>query len=120
MHRVIKPAPPVTATKPIDLEELRKRLAERSVDEFWNVLTDKYFSGELIPGSRHVALDTIGRVSATMPKDATIIVYCANYDCPQSAMASRKLEALGFTDVYAYEGGLQEWEEEGYELVGEA
>lgn len=45
----------------ISIEELREQLATGGVDEFWNVLTDEYFSGELIPGSRRVPLDRVGR-----------------------------------------------------------
>jgi rhodanese-related sulfurtransferase len=102
----------------ISLNELRTRLTAGTIQEFWNVLTDKYFSGEFIPGSRRVPLDQIGRSVAGLSRDSTIVVYCANYECPQSHMAAEKLTALGFTNVYAYEGGLQEWEEAGFELVG--
>ena len=106
------------ATTTITIDELRSRLAAGSIDEFWNVLTDQYFSGELIPGSRRVALDTVGRVAATLDRGTTIVVYCANVDCPQSHMAARKLEALGFTSVAVYAGGLDEWEDAGLPLVG--
>lgn len=103
----------------IGLEDLRKCLEAGTVQEFWNVLTHQYFSSELIPGSRHVPLDTVGRASTSMPKSTSIVVYCSNYECPQSHVAAEKLAALGFTEVYVYEGGLQEWEEAGYPLVPE-
>jgi rhodanese-related sulfurtransferase len=103
----------------ISLDDLGNRIAAGTVQEFWNVLTDQYYSGELIPGSRRVPLDRIGRVAATLSRESEIIVYCTNFDCPQSHMAAEKLTALGFTHVLVYEGGLQEWEESGRLLVVE-
>ena len=100
------------AAKPpiaISLEELQARLAAENVQDFWNVLTDEYYHGEMIPGSRRIPLDTIGRAAADLPRNREIVVYCASYDCPQSSMAARKLAALGFTNVYVFEGGIEEW-----------
>src|SRR3712207_8343122 len=40
-------------------DELRARLAQPHAQlQLWNVLTDDYFAGEMIPGSRRVPLDT--------------------------------------------------------------
>ena len=101
----------------IGIETLRERQANGTIDEFWNVLTDKYFSGEFIPGSRRVPLDTVGRVAASMPRVRSIVVYCANHACPQSHAAAEKLRALGFTNVLVFEGGLEEWESAGLTLI---
>lgn len=99
-------------------EELKQRLEQSSSSrlEFWNVLTDEYFSGEMIPGSRRVALDRIGREihDSNLSKESEIVVYCAGPNCPQSAMAAQKLAGFGFTNVRAYEGGLEEWKNAGY------
>lgn len=83
-----------------------------------NVFTDEYFHGEMIPGSHRVPLDLVGRYVAhnRVPKGAEIIVYCAGPECPMSRMAAEKLRKLGFTNVKAYEGGVQEWVGVGHEL----
>lgn len=115
-----KAAEGTTVDRPYDtitLDELRSQLAAGSIQEFWNVLTDTYFSGEYIPGSRRVPLDQIGRSVAALSRDVTIVVYCSSFDCPQSHAAAEKLAALGFTNVAVYAGGLKEWEDAGYELV---
>lgn len=106
------------AINTITLGELQQLRDGGTNIEFWNVLTDKYFSGELIPGSRRVPLDQVGReVTGTqLDKDATIVVYCAGPHCPQSGMAAEKLAALGYANVRSYEGGLQEWREAGLTL----
>ena len=102
----------------ITTEDLKHRLDQGGDFHFWNVLTDEYFHGELIPGSHRVPLDRIGRESATnhVPKDAEVIVYCGDPKCPQSRMAAEKLETLGYTNVRAYEGGIEEWKEAGHEI----
>ena len=97
-------------------DELRARLAQpRAQLQFWNVLTDEYFAGEMIPGSRRVPLDTIGREVAEsgLAKDGEIIVYCSGPSCPQSGAAAEKLVKLGFTNVRAFKGGLEAWKAAG-------
>ena len=111
----------VKTTKTISTEELAKRLERAENFEFWNVLTDEYYQNKLIKGSRRVALDLIGRETAEtkLPKDTEIIVYCAGPNCPQSRMAAEKLQALGYTNVSAYEGGIEEWSAAGGEIEQE-
>jgi rhodanese-related sulfurtransferase len=99
----------------ISTEELKARLDRDGKFEFWNVLTDEYFKGEFIPDSRRVALDQIGREvsDSSLPKDTEIITYCNGPSCPQSSQAAEKLLNLGYTNVRAYEGGLEEWKAAG-------
>jgi rhodanese-related sulfurtransferase len=99
----------------ITADDLARRLAAGTVAQFWNVLTDDYFTGALIPGSRRVPLDHVGREAAAtgLAKDTPIVVYCSGPACPQSRAAAEKLLTLGFTDVRAFEGGLQAWAESG-------
>ena len=98
--------------KTISTEELATKLNENVRVEFWNVLTQEYYSHENIRGSRHVPLDQIGRELANtdLPKDTEIVVYCAGPECPQSGAAAEKLQAYGYRNVKVYEGGLEEWE----------
>jgi rhodanese-related sulfurtransferase len=99
----------------ITLPQLSTALRTNDADEFWNVLTTEYFAGELIPGSRWVALDHVGREAATLglAKDARIIVYCSGPTCPNSRDAGIKLSTLGFTNVRVFEGGLDVWKASG-------
>ncbi len=52
--------------------------------------------------------------ATNLPKDAEIVVYCGGPKCPQSRMAAEKLAKLGFENVRAYEGGLEEWKAAGF------
>jgi rhodanese-related sulfurtransferase len=104
--------------KTISTEQLQERLKQGNSLHFWNVLTDGYFKGEMIPGSRRVPLNTVGREvsDAKSPKDEEIIVYCGGPTCPQSLQAAQKLTDLGYTNVRAYEGGLEEWKNAGNKI----
>ena len=55
---------------------------------------------------------------STLAKDASIVVYCAGPACPASRQAAEKLAAFGYTRVEAYEGGLEEWKQAGFGIVG--
>lgn len=112
----------MTEPEIVAIDELAAHRAAGGTGEFWNVLTDDYFTGEMIPGSRRVPLDRIGREATALPKDTDIVVYCSGLDCPQSTAAGRKLADLGFTNVRVFEGGLEKWKAEGrnIELTDEA
>ena len=103
------------AVSTISTEQLDQRLQQGGAFQFWNVLPDTYFRGELIVGSLRVPLETLGREARRLglPKDAEIIVYCADLACPLSGNAAQKLQELGYTNVRAYEGGLAEWKASG-------
>jgi rhodanese-related sulfurtransferase len=105
----------MSAIRTITADALAEQLSAGAVAEFWNVLTDDYFTGELIPGSRRVPLDHVGREAAArgLARDTAIAVYCSGPTCPQSRAAAEKLVALGFTDVRLFEGGLEAWKAAG-------
>src|SRR5688572_11031926 len=89
----------------ITIHHLVELLKRRVVEEFWNVLTDDDFTGELIPGSRRVPSDRITRESARLPRDIAIVVYCSGARSPSSKSASTELTVLGFRNVRVFEGG---------------
>jgi len=91
----------------ISTDELRQRLDHGHIPHFWIVLTSQYFTGEIIPGSTRMPLDTIGHATTSVPKDAEIITYCGGPKCPQSAQAAQRLRELGYTNVRAHEEGLE-------------
>ena len=101
----------MTIIRTITLDELTQQLQAGAVAQLWNVLTDDYYTGELIPGSRHVAVDRIGRELAALelPSDTAIVVYCSGPTCPNSGQAAEKLVAFGYTNVRAYKDGLEGW-----------
>jgi rhodanese-related sulfurtransferase len=79
------------------------------------VQSNRSFTGELIPGSRHVSLETLGSDAHAVAKDAEIITYCGGPQCSQSTEAARKLTEPGYTNVRAYAEGLKGWKASGYQ-----
>jgi rhodanese-related sulfurtransferase len=105
----------MTEPRIISLTEFVALLRAADRERVWNVLTEDYFTGELVPGSRWVPLDRVGREVAARALDRvdTIIVYCSGVSCPNSKDAGAKLAKLGFTDVLVFEGGLEAWKADG-------
>ena len=102
--------------KTVSTEELHQLLHSNRPFEFWNVLTDEWFKGENISGSRRVPINKVGNEvrRTNLPKNAVIVVYCGGPKCPLSRMAAEKLIKLGYESVRAYEGGLEEWKGAGF------
>lgn len=97
----------------ITIHHLVELLRRRAVEEFWNVVADEDFTGELIPGSRRVPVDRIGREAARLPRDTAIVVYCSDTKWPVSRYAATELTVLGFEKVRVFEGGLAAWKASG-------
>jgi rhodanese-related sulfurtransferase len=104
------PAPTI-----ISVDDLAAALRAGDVDEFWNVLAQEYFNSEIIPASRWVPIDRVGREVAArkLARSSRIIVYCSGTSCPNSRDAGAKLATLGFTNVRVFEGGLEAWKASG-------
>jgi len=84
-----------------------------------NVLDPADFENEHICGSINIPASTIARDALDiLNKDDTIILYCSGAKCTASGIASEKLDALGFSDVWRYEGGVEEWKNSGYCVEG--
>jgi len=104
--------------KTITAEELRHEMATSMGLHVINVLSRESYEDCRIKGSLHVDLKDIEKASEAWSKDSHIVVYCANYQCNASKEAYLILEKKGFTNVAAYEGGVQEWHEKKYPTRG--
>lgn len=78
----------------------------------------KKLSGGLLPGAKQLPYDAdakeIAKVLGSLPKDAMIVVYCANKDCPVSAYLAESLVSAGYTNVYKYPAGVAGWMKKNY------
>jgi len=98
----------------IDRQELEAMNGRNNQDfVLINVLPrDKFLSKHIrtsinIPGDDPNFAQQVEQVAGS--KDREIVLYCANFDCPASAEAARKLDEAGFKRVYDYEGGAEDW-----------
>lgn len=83
-----------------------------------NALASEYFDECRIKGSINVPLADLASFVKNADKNSTYVVHCASYSCPVSAKAWQIFHDAGFTDVYAYEGGMAEWMQMGYPVEG--
>ena len=80
-----------------------------------DALPQSYYDQEHLPGAINLVESDVNALAATLlpDRDRTVVTYCANEACQNSKAVARRLEALGYTDVRTYPGGLQDWVEAG-------
>ncbi|MCG3206169.1 MAG: hypothetical protein KCHDKBKB_02896 [Elusimicrobia bacterium] len=103
----------------IDRNAIKAKLDRKDGFRLWNVLTKEYYKPDQnIPGSQWVPVDELEKrlPGLNAGKDEKIVVYCASFQCTASKKAAATLADLGFSKVFAYEGGLKDWSEAGFPL----
>jgi len=91
---------------------------EKNVLLVINVLKSAYYNDCHIKGSVSIPLNQLDDYVKDFDRQKPIVVYCSSYTCSASAAAWRKLSTLGFKNVEAYEGGMNEWYHAGLPFVG--
>lgn len=78
--------------------------------------SEKYMDGKIIEGAKVIATGDLTEESlaAVAPKkDAKIVFYCSNVNCPASAKSAAKAISFGYSNIHKYAGGIDEWVEKG-------
>lgn len=106
-------------TAKITAQELKKWQDENRDFVLMNALPKESFTAKRIPGSINIVYSDIDTLAGKiMPdKQQALIVYCSGPSCKSSHEVAEKFTRLGYSNVYHYEGGLQEWLQEKYELT---
>ncbi|MEO6907354.1 MAG: rhodanese-like domain-containing protein [Abditibacteriaceae bacterium] len=107
---------------PITRQELQAKI--ESCDEFYLVETlgETCFRHSHLPGAICLPPGATEQLAPTLlpHKNADIVLYCLDLECVASLDAARALEELGYTDLYEYEGGKQDWVEAGLPTEGQS
>ncbi len=103
----------MTAT--ISRIELQTLIAQNHPLTLVDALPEGYYAQQHLPGAINlIEADVQSRAAELLPhKDRTVVTYCSNESCPNSKAVARRLEALGYTDVRTYPGGIQDWVDAG-------
>lgn len=74
-------------------------------------LPAKYYEEGHLPGALHMPHDHVTALAPQLipSKETPVAVYCANKNCQNSLIAAERLVKLGYTQVFAYEDGKQDW-----------
>lgn len=76
------------------------------------------FEDERIPGSVNFPWVHELSLPVTLPRDKTLVIYCACNDHEDSVDMAQKLGLVGYLDVKVLEGGWFEWLDLGFETAG--
>jgi rhodanese-related sulfurtransferase len=99
------------AVKGITREELRAKLDGGDGVVVVETLGPRYYEAVHLPGAINIPHTEVDELAPRLLPDrsARIVVYCSNRACQNSPQAARRLEALGYENVYDYEEGKQDW-----------
>src|SRR5947209_18586543 len=99
----------------ITRNDLLKKLLGGEKVTIVEALPPMYYEKEHIPGALNLPHDRVDDLAPTLLPDRSseIVVYCANSPCPNSGIAANRLLALGYTNVWDYDDGKQDWIEAG-------
>lgn len=100
----------------IDKEQLKKLQREEDQLILIETLNPEEYKKFHLSGAINVPLDEEfeDNIQQAVPeKNTPVVVYCQNTDCPVSEKAARKLDSLGYSNVYDYAAGKEDWQEAG-------
>lgn len=94
----------------IDRDELYDKITRRDPFHLFEVLPVEWRRHHL-PGAIHLPPNRVlETVSELVPdRNAEIVLYCWDDDCPTSAWAARELEAMGYHNIREYVDGKADW-----------
>jgi len=98
----------------VSKSQLKQRIDSKQDMLLIDVLPEDSFKQHSIPGSINIPfkdnVNFVQKVEQRMAsKNQSIVVYCANSQCTLSKQAAQKLENSGFTNVQAFEEGVEGW-----------
>lgn len=78
-------------------------------------LPEKYFKEAHLPGAIRIDYTEVKDKAPELlkNKDDLIVVYCASTECQNSTKGAKQLDSFGYTNVYEYIEGKQDWIEAG-------
>lgn len=102
----------------ITREELQARMKSDRELVLVEALPAEDFEDAHLPGAVNLPPDRVRELAPTVlpDREADIVVYCANEDCPASPRATALLRDLGYENAVDYEGGKDDWRQAGLPL----
>jgi rhodanese-related sulfurtransferase len=99
---------------PISRDELHRRITAGDITVV-EALPQGYYDQAHLPGALRINHDEVDALAPDLlpDTDAPVATYCASATCPNSGIAARRLERLGYANVFVYEAGKADWLEAG-------
>jgi len=103
--------------KDIDAKTLKSWLDKDTDLYIIDARDPKDYKKDHLPGAISLMLSDIGPDSIKrFSKEKITIVYSNDENCPASGLVSKKLDDLGFKEVYDYNPSYADWRSKGYPL----
>ena len=98
----------------ISRDDLKARIDDGSIAVIEALPAEYYEQGHL-PGALNLPHDQVDDLAPRLlpDKSAAVAVYCANSACANSGLAADRLQELGYTQVFTYGPGKQDWADGG-------
>lgn len=96
----------------VDIDQLAKWNAEGSVVVIDANKRETYETNH-IPGAKHVDAEAVTVEALGADKNARLAFYCYNERCGASKRAAKAAMALGYTNVFVLEAGIEGWKKAG-------
>ena len=102
-------------TQSISREAIHQALLRHEALTLVEALPERYYRDAHLPGALQINHDEVDAKASTLlpDKSARIVVYCSNSACANSGKAALRLQQLGYTNVFKYADGKQDWVEAG-------
>jgi len=102
-------------------EELKQHIDAHSTDVvIVDTAAPPIFEDEHIPGAVNLPFTKNLTAPVPLPREKTLVVYCACKDHEDSTEMARQLSLLGYTKVKVLRGGWFKWLDLGYPTVGKS
>jgi rhodanese-related sulfurtransferase len=99
-------------------EDLKKHIDERSADiVIVDTAAAPVWEDEHIPGAVNFPYSKNIKAPVPLPRDKTLVIYCACKDHEDSTDVARQLSLLGYRNVKVLKGGWFKWLELKYKTV---
>jgi len=96
----------------VSKEQLLEMMENKESFKLVEVLSEESFGEGHLPSAINIPANQIEeKVDELLPnKDEKVIVYCSNFTCGASTGFARKLQSMGYKDVWDYKGGKKDWQ----------
>ena len=111
----------ITGVPRVERKELKWKIDRAEPLVLLEILPEEEYRKGHLPDAISVPPERVAELVPELVPDreAEIVVYCAHSQCMASRRAAQELEALGYTNVSAYEGGKRDWADNGLPLENE-
>lgn len=100
----------------ISKEQLKNKMDHDEQFKLVMTMNDWAFDQMHIPGSMH--FENVCEAMSQLNPNDEIILYCSAKECHYGIDAYLALRECGYSNIYYYPGGLQEWMSAHYPLEG--